>query len=247
MTKYARDFQSGFTLVELLVVIAIIGVLISMLVPSLGKAREGAKMIDCASRQRQVYLLAMAYREDNKYFYPACHFYRSDINNPERNFAMAFAYAIYPYMPAGMNTINSYASRPRTNILFCPSSIYNPSPLTAATVQPWVYAGNALIIGYNTAMQFGGGNIDSWTTTDLVQYGVKKELRQGYSIAYLSELSGNSPYLFYGTSGNYVKYNHFEGKSVNVTMSDGVIRGFHEPLGTAMTRAVADPKRLAIW
>jgi len=63
--------QHGFTLIELLVVIAIIALLVSLLVPTLKRARELAKRAVCLSNTHNLHVAAMIYAAENDSVLPA--------------------------------------------------------------------------------------------------------------------------------------------------------------------------------
>jgi prepilin-type N-terminal cleavage/methylation domain-containing protein len=62
--------RRGFTLIELLVVVAIIALLIAILLPSLGKARELANRSTCAANVRGIMQSMVVYSADSNDMYP---------------------------------------------------------------------------------------------------------------------------------------------------------------------------------
>lgn len=56
----------AFTLIELLVVIGVIGLLISILLPAMNKAREQARGITCASQEKQLLIAFLMYVNENR-------------------------------------------------------------------------------------------------------------------------------------------------------------------------------------
>lgn len=64
--QIGRTRCQGFTLIELLVVIAIIALLIGILLPSLGRARDSAKNVLCQNNLRQIGIGFQMYFDDQK-------------------------------------------------------------------------------------------------------------------------------------------------------------------------------------
>jgi prepilin-type processing-associated H-X9-DG protein len=75
----SRARSSAFSLVELLVVIGIITLLISILLPTLSKARQEAARIQCLSNLRQLAAAAQHYAIANR-TYPASHYYVTNVS-----------------------------------------------------------------------------------------------------------------------------------------------------------------------
>src|ERR1051325_11601548 len=109
--------QTGFTLVELLVVIGIIALLISILLPSLNRARETANRVKCSSNLRQIGQAMLLYSNDNKGNYPRT-VQKSPIggaNSAETATWGTCARGTDPYSNAGTTGIGAAGNRPTDN------------------------------------------------------------------------------------------------------------------------------------
>ncbi|MCC6422644.1 MAG: DUF1559 domain-containing protein [Phycisphaerales bacterium] len=115
----------GFTLVELLVVIGIIALLISILMPSLNKARESANRVQCASNMRQLGLAYVQYASDFKGWINPGYYDSPQYWNGLTSYRMwpeRFAH-VGPYSPCnyGMKYTPGYAAQPDRPVFNCPS------------------------------------------------------------------------------------------------------------------------------
>jgi prepilin-type N-terminal cleavage/methylation domain-containing protein len=92
----AGERSSAFTLVELLVVIAIIGVLLAILLPAIGAARESSRRAACQNNLRQLGLGLTSYESAKKYW-PAGKKWSGPPDDPN-SFAMAWSSFLLPFI-----------------------------------------------------------------------------------------------------------------------------------------------------
>jgi prepilin-type N-terminal cleavage/methylation domain-containing protein len=115
----------GFTLIELLVVIAIIALLLSILLPSLGKAKKIAKGMLCSTRIRQLSMGTLLYAQDYEgRLFPVF----------DEKFEYWY-YKIAPYLSDGefsnRSNVNAGSSSGAMEVLLCPVT-KNPGPRTGS-------------------------------------------------------------------------------------------------------------------
>ncbi len=146
-TSHPRRSQPyhGFTLIELLVVISIIALLVAILLPALGAAREAARTSTCLGTLRQFGFVNAMYAEDHKSWNLPCRLPNADptysgrhwINNTSFRDLMGYA-GIYTADIAGI-AANNFAVPGK---LICPTAArsnfgpggVDPTPNDATTL-----------------------------------------------------------------------------------------------------------------
>lgn len=147
----------GFTLVELLVVISIIALLLSILMPSLQKARESAKKVVCLSNLKSCSLVWGLYAADNKDVIVPANYLRDEVKRP------AWFDRLARYVPSSNDLIYraKWPEKPDRTIFMCPS-------LKATYVDSWgiayatsyglnVYSGSVLWAGRTLHRNYDNG------------------------------------------------------------------------------------------
>ena len=111
--KRNKVYQKAFTLIELLVVISIIALLLSVILPSLRKAKEAAQAVVCASNLRQWNLLVGFFLEENNQTFPDSDWNDDGIHDIHGQW---WIQPLKQYMDAD------------TDILICQKARLNPGP-----------------------------------------------------------------------------------------------------------------------
>lgn len=119
----------GFTLVELLVVVGIIAVLVAILLPVMGRARESARRTACLSNLRQIHAIFYMYAIENRDQVPLG--YR--VGRKQFN-SMVYSVTSGKFCLFGVLYMNGKMNEPE--VFFCPSNLDPQSTLQSET-NPW--------------------------------------------------------------------------------------------------------------
>jgi len=149
----------GFTLIELLVVVSIIALLIALLLPALGKAREATKATICRSNLRQLMVATTMYVDEHEqtFFQPVN---EGDIADDEDRAAALWYNAVDRYIGLNSKEIDSTAERNYVEI--------KNDPVTGEFSDSYMITTNESEQDFNRTIKMNSffGNVKDWSGDD---------------------------------------------------------------------------------
>ncbi|MCM8531327.1 MAG: prepilin-type N-terminal cleavage/methylation domain-containing protein [Lentisphaeraceae bacterium] len=118
-----------FTLIELLMVIAIIGILVSILLPSIAKAREYTKRAVCKSNIAQVVKATFSYTVDSNGHFPK-NYHEYPGNNWRMTITEPYNFTGHQYTKIGRLLKDGYLGS--LQVAYCPSNKWQADANSAA-------------------------------------------------------------------------------------------------------------------
>lgn len=153
---WRRPAKARFTLIELLVVVAIIGILASLLLPALSKARDYAYSSVCKNNLKQIGLFLSMYTNDSDNYHTLGF---SESGAPQGWYRWTDSLQKLGYVPdSNFMTHSAYSSFKTKLPLYCPRSVKSH----VTNMNPYYAYG--MPTGWNAgSLMYGGGANANWT------------------------------------------------------------------------------------